>query len=455
MKLKSSSFKVGILTLVALIILIFTILWVKGRAFSSADRIEVHFKDVNGMRAGSGVQMMGLRVGQVEEITPVINGENSYVKLKFVITEPNITIPKASTLSIQQSGLIGEQFLEIMPPRTRTLYLPVFNNNSNLIFKNDPVQIKLDNKFYDVGYIKDTKVVVTKAIPLEMQEKIQTLYAYKIDYVVDLPGLILPEFMKGEFITDKGTKKMRIAPLDNVALSYPAQTSPYTIIEPMRISDFMDLQYKAAESLTETNMKVNELLSDKVISDLKQSVVNINALTAQATTTIEKAEKLIESSSNDLEEMMKMLDKFSNDFNKITNLAEDVVGDPKFKPTMFDAAEALTKFTNNVNKVMDNTDAKQLGSDLSAIISNVNEISNSVNMMTKDQKLKDHLLGTVDSVNKAMINLSSALEVINSMDDCEKKDVSRTLTDIAATAKNLRKFTEKLNKRFLLFRLMF
>lgn len=453
MKLKSSSFKVGILTLVALTILIFTVLWVKGRAFSSAERIEVHFKDVNGMRAGSGVQMMGLRVGQVEEITPVINGEKSYVKLKFVITEPNITIPKASTLSIQQSGLIGEQFLEIMPPRTRTTYLPVINKD--LIFKNDPVQIKLDNKFYDVGYIKDTRIVITKAIPTEMQGKVNTTYAYKIDYVVNLPGLILPEFMKGELITDKGVKKMRITPLDNVALSYPPQTSPYTIIEPMRLSDFMDLQYKAAESLTETNLKVNELLSDKVIADLKQSVVNINELTAQATTTIEKAEKLIETSSNDLDKMIKMLDKFSNDFNKITKLTEDVVGDPKFKPTMFEATEALTKFTNNVNSILEYSDAKQLSADLSAIISNVNEISSSVNMMTKDEKLKDHLMGTVDSVNKAMIDLSNALEVVNSLNDCEKKDVSKTLTDIAASAKNLRKFTEKLNKRFLLFRLMF
>lgn len=453
MKLKSSSFKVGILTLIALTILIFTVLWVKGRAFSAAERIEVHFKDVNGMRAGSGVQMMGLRVGQVEEITPVINGEKSYVKLKFVITEPNITIPKASTLSIQQSGLIGEQFLEIMPPRTRTTYLPVVSKD--LILKNDPVQIKLDNKYYDVGYIKDAHVVITKAIPLEMQNKVQTTHAYKIDYVVNLPGLILPEFMKGEIITDSGVKKMRIAPLDDVAMSYPPQTSPYTIIEPMRMSDFMDLQYKAAESLTETNMKVNELLSEKVIADLKQSVVNINELTAQATTTIEKAEKLIETSNNDLDEMIKMMEKFSNDFHKITKLAEDVVGDPKFKPTMFEATEALTKFTNNVNNILDQADAKQLSSDLTSIISNVNEISNSVNMMTKDQKLKDHLLGTVDNVNKAMVDLSNALEVVNSLDDCQKKDVTMTLTDIAATAKNLRKFTEKLNKRFLLFRLMF
>ena len=72
----SSSFKVGILAIVALAILLFTILWIKGRSFSSAERIEVHFKDVNGMRPGSGVQMMGLRVGQVEEITPVVKNES-------------------------------------------------------------------------------------------------------------------------------------------------------------------------------------------------------------------------------------------------------------------------------------------------------------------------------------------------------------------------------------------
>ena len=86
----SPSFKVGILTLVALIILLFTVLWIKGRSFSSAERIEVHFKDVNGMRPGSGVQMMGLRVGQVEEIIPVVDGESSYVRLNFLLKNPEI-----------------------------------------------------------------------------------------------------------------------------------------------------------------------------------------------------------------------------------------------------------------------------------------------------------------------------------------------------------------------------
>ena len=125
----SSSFKVGLLALISLVLLIGIVLRVKGRAFSSADRIEIQFKDVNGMRPGSGVQMMGLKVGQVEEITPVITQDNNYVKVRFVITEPDIEIPKASMFSIQQSGLIGELFLEITPPKTRTLYIPMVNKD--------------------------------------------------------------------------------------------------------------------------------------------------------------------------------------------------------------------------------------------------------------------------------------------------------------------------------------
>ena len=220
----SPSFKVGILTLVALIILLFTVLWIKGRSFSSAERIEVHFKDVNGMRPGSGVQMMGLRVGQVEEIIPVVDGESSYVKMKFVITEPGITIPKASMLSIQQSGLIGEQFLEITPPRVRSVYIPVVGKE--LLSNDAPVEIKLDDKYYDVGNVKKSQIMTAKLVPDELKDYIKTNYAYKVDYVVNLPGLIIPHFMTGKIVTEDGVKKLRIAPLDNAPLPYPQQTSP-------------------------------------------------------------------------------------------------------------------------------------------------------------------------------------------------------------------------------------
>ena len=448
----SPSFKVGILTLVALIILLFTVLWIKGRSFSSAERIEVHFKDVNGMRPGSGVQMMGLRVGQVEEIIPVVDGESSYVKMKFVITEPGITIPKASMLSIQQSGLIGEQFLEITPPRVRSVYIPVVGKE--LLSNDAPVEIKLDDKYYDVGNVKKSQIMTAKLVPDELKDYIKTNYAYKVDYVVNLPGLIIPHFMTGKIVTEDGVKKLRIAPLDNAPLPYPQQTSPYTIIEPMRIADFMDLQYKAAESLTETNRIINELLNDSMIAEIRQSVTNFKDLTAQATTTLAKTEKLIETSRNDIDAVLWMMSDVSTNFNKLATNINGIIGDEKFKPMMYDTAESISNLSKQLTPILGAVDAKAFGEDLNAVMTNLNEISTSVNKMTKDENLKTKIETSIDNLNVTMCEVSNALETIN-CEDGDKEGLKQIVEDTSETVANLKKFSEKLNKRFLLFRLMF
>ena len=448
----SPSFKVGILTLVALTTLLFTVLWVKGRSFSSAERIEVQFKDVNGLRPGSGVQMMGLRVGQVEEIMPVVNGDSSYVKMKFVITEPGITIPKASMLSIQQSGLIGEQFLEITPPKVRSVYIPVVNKD--LLSAGAPVEIKLDDKFYDVGNVKKSQIMTAKLVPDELKDTINTSYAYKVDYVVELPGLILPHFMTGSIIKENGVEKLRIAPLDNTALPYPQQTSPYTIVEPMRIADFMDWQYKAAESLTETNRIINELLNDSMIAEIRESVTNFKELTAQATTTLEKTEKLVETSKNDIDAVLWMMSDVSNNFNKLATNINGIIGDEKFKPMLYETADSINNLSKQLTPIIGAVDAEEFGEDLNAVMNNLNEISTAVNQMTKDENLKTKIETSIDNLNVTMCEVSTALETING-EDGDKEGLKQIVEDTSETVANLKKFSEKLNKRFLLFRLMF
>ena len=447
----SSSFKVGILTIIALSIFLFTVLWVKGRSFSSAERIEVQFKDVNGMRPGSGVQMMGLRVGQVEEITPVIENESSYVKMKFVITEPGITIPKASMLSIQQSGLIGEQFLEITPPKIRSVYIPA--NNQQLLSNDANVEIKLDEKFYDVGKVKRSQIMSAKMVPENVREHIKTNYAYRIDYFINLPGLIIPEFMRGQVVTINGDKKLRIAPLDNTPLPYPNQTSPYTVVEPMRIADFLDLQYKAAESLTETNRVVNELLNDKMIADLTKSVSNFKDLTAQATTTLEKAEKLIETSRNDIDAIVWMMTDATNNFNRLATNLNGIVADENFKPTLYETAEAISNMSKQLTPIIGAVNAKDFAEDLNSVMHNLNDISTAVNKMAHDDNLKKKVVDSVDNLNITMCEVSKALSTVNGKGD--KENLKRIMADTTATMENLKKFSEKLNKRFLLFRLMF
>jgi len=451
----SSSFKVGLLTLIAIVLLLGIVLRVKGRALSSAERIEIKFQDVNGMRPGSAVQMMGLKVGQVEEITPVLSGENNYVKVKFVITEPNIEIPTASIFSIQQSGLIGELFLEITPPKTKTLYIPM--KNKDILYKDDLVQMKLGDDYHDVGVIKNIETVSTEAIPPADRERIHTKYAYKIDYIVNLPGLIMPEFIKGKPVNlEDGSKKLRISTLDDTVLPFPQQDSKYTIVEPMRIADFMDWQYKAAETLTETNQKINLLLSDQTIAELKQTVNHLADITSQASNTMEKVNKLLDDSRGDIDQLMALMTQATSDFNKLSENINGIVGDPKFKQSIFSATNSIDQLAANLNKIMGNEqEAAQMAQDIRTIAHNINEISDFVNSMTKDTTLKRKLTQTVDNANSAMAQITTTLATVNQVTPENKTQLQTILEETSVTTCNLRKFSEKLNKRFLLFRLLF
>jgi len=452
----SSAFKVGLLTVIALCLLVGTVLKVKGRAFSSADRIEIQFKDVNGLRAGAGVQMMGLKVGQVEEITPVVKDENSYVKVRFVITNPDVDIPKASSFSIQSSGIIGELFLEITPPKIKTIFIPM--TKKDLLYKNDKVQMKLSGKYYDVGLIKSVEVIPRDSVPYNYKNNIPTAYAYKVEYFINMPGLVLPEFLRGSAERDKNTYKLRLVAFDGTPLLYPKQESPYTILEPMRLSDFMDWQYKAAETLTETNKKLNDILTDKVIDDLKLTIANMNKLSARSTETLDKVDNLLDSSKEDINRLLDMTQQATNDFSKLSANINNLIGDPKFKSTVVSAADSVGKLSKNLNKIMDAADAEQTGKNIKIITNNLAQISESVNAMTSDGKLKAELASAITNINSAMAQMSIALETVNNVDPNNKQQVSDLkiiVDDTVCITENLKKFSEKLNKRFLLFRLLF
>jgi len=241
--------------------------------------------------------------------------------------------------------------------------------------------------------------------------------------------------------------------LDNTAIPYPHQTSPYTIVEPMRVADFMDLQYQAAASLTETNKKINDLLDDSMIADIKQSIINVRALTAQATTTLAKAEKLIDESRGDLENMMAMANQITDDFSELSGNVNNIIGDPEFKPTLMNTTKSIGDLCKELTPILGSVNSKKFTDDLSTTMANVSEITTSVNKMTKDTKLKSKLNCTVDNLNKALYNVSTTLETVNNTNN--KGNVKEIMEDTATTVHNLRKFSDKLNKRFLLFRLIF
>jgi len=448
----SSAFKVGLLTFLSIILLLGVVVKVKGKAFSNAKRLEVQFNDVNGMRPGAAVQMMGMKVGQVEEVKPIFSHDKNYVNVKFVITDSSITIPKASAFSIQQSGLIGELFLEITPPKTRTTYIPMIKKD--ILYANDAVKMKLDKTIYNVGKIKNIEVVSSDLVPYSLREIVDTDLAYKIEYYIDLPGLILPEFMKAKhYKTTEGESSLLISTLDGVTLPYPEQDSEYTVIEPMRISDFLEWQLRAAEGLTETNKKINELLSEDVIKELQSSVGNITTLTADASALLNRVNDFME---KDLDDFIKIVDKSAKDFHNLSVSLNKLLEDDDMRETLLKTANSFNDISKNIDILFgDDESSKKLAEDFRSIVSNVNEISKFVETMTKDQTLKGSLSSSIKNLNNAMLDISTALAPLNSVNCDNKTEVQAIIDDAAATTANLKKFSEKLNKRFLLFRLMF
>ena len=339
----SSGFKVGVLTLAAILILVFTVLWVKGRSISAGERITVAFKDVNGLRAGSGVQMMGVRIGQVESLEPKINSENSYIELKFVITEPGVKIPKASTISIQQTGIIGEQFLEVTPPQMQTIYVPL--TGKSILHVGDKVQTVLSKELHDIGVIKSAELVETKDLPKIISKDIPTRMAIKVGYIVDLPGLELPELLRGEIKSKNNVETLRIKPVKDIALKLPQTDSPYTIIEPMRVSDFLKLQYRSANALAETNEKLSAILSDDVMKDIQQVIKNADELTANATVAVDKASALIDVSKDEISSLSVQVNDLTVKLNKIADSVIDVTSDKMLTKQLTTSTNCLAMLT--------------------------------------------------------------------------------------------------------------
>ncbi len=215
----------------------------------------------------------------------------------------------------------------------------------------------------------------------------------------------------------------------------------------------MEWQYRAAEGLTETNKKVNELLSNELIAELQKSVGNINSLTSDASGVLAKLNVFME---EDLDNLIKIADAATKDFHQLSDNLNTLLKDEDVKKAVFETANSFNSISKNIDTLFgDDVSSQKLAADFRAIISNMNEISAFVETMTKDDKLKGSITSSIKNLNNAMLDISTTLAPLNNVNCENKTEIQAMIDDATATTANLRKFSEKLNKRFLLFRLMF
>ena len=102
---------VGALAIVGVVLFFVGTLMLKGGNFGGGERWQVIFKDVNGLKRGSPVQISGYAVGHVTDITLRRPGE---VQVTFALPR-EMPLHSDAVVQVASVGLVGDVLLSVDP----------------------------------------------------------------------------------------------------------------------------------------------------------------------------------------------------------------------------------------------------------------------------------------------------------------------------------------------------
>lgn len=114
MAIRSTEFKVGLTVLLALALLAWGIVWVKGYQYGrEVVRYEVYFENVGALSTGDPVAVSGVTKGKVAGLS-LSQGQ----VLVAIELDKSIELRADARFAVKNIGLMGERFIEIFPGRS-------------------------------------------------------------------------------------------------------------------------------------------------------------------------------------------------------------------------------------------------------------------------------------------------------------------------------------------------
>ena len=134
--------KVGAFTLIALVGMFGLALWLNGfQLLQRGNDVEAEFSRVEGLRPGAPVKFAGVDIGRVNKVY----FENFKVIVGMRIG-PDFKVPKGARAIIACSGVVGDMFVEILPPKPGD---PVIPRKNGRLAGQTPVTME---QFYAMAY---------------------------------------------------------------------------------------------------------------------------------------------------------------------------------------------------------------------------------------------------------------------------------------------------------------
>jgi phospholipid/cholesterol/gamma-HCH transport system substrate-binding protein len=449
---KSAAVKVGIFTLLSLTILGGVIYWLQGRRMKQGPTYTVSFPDVDGLNEGAPVQILGTRVGFVEDIKPVLEGDAYKVDVRFRLTDEKRPIPKASVLSIEQSGLISEKLLEITPPHLS--YADVESALDSVQEETMPLELRMEEGWVPIGRVE--RIEKLKALPASPLNTKKGFKGYRFYYRLLRPGVLLPDVPFFFASTEAGETRLRVDSYDPDwrPPNLPDAKLHFTVEPPLRLKEFLEIQIASAEALKETNDKINALLDAETIGYIQTIVKNIKTLSGQTTELIDSTQRLIKTIDADIQSIVSTFNQLSISVNRLVGNINGLLEDPALKNDVKGLVVELRQTVLQAQALMEDPELKSLLVNANVAVGNVNRVATLAEAKLQSETITAKMETTLAELNRLLVK-ANALTEDGTESGVNKAKIQQLVNDATVTVNNFKEFSKKLRGHFVLWKLAF
>src|SRR5262249_22815886 len=154
--------------------------------------------------------------------------------------------------------------------------------------------------------------------------------------------------------------------------------------EPLRMKRFIEVQLESAVALKVTNDKITELLSDETIDSLHSTLKNTEILTARANEVLENANTLFQSTQSDLHSLVTISDDLAKNVTEVTDNINDIIGDPKLKGEMSSTVTSLRETSAAIKELLQDPALKETISLTRDTSKNASDLVNQLRQTVQD-----------------------------------------------------------------------
>lgn len=329
----NSAFKVGLITLLTLGTIMVGVLFIWQINPYSNYVLYGYFPHVGGIKGGSEVTLMGVKIGEIASVMPEPAKQRVRVGMQI---DKAYALPVGSSFTIVTTGLVGDKSLEVLPPPQANIEKDT-EGTSDIAYlqSGDEVQgtppASLDAIFTEAqGMLKSARALVEdEALQADIKTTVK-MVARSSEQMNDL------------FADIKGVTK-GFGRLTTQTENLLKQVNQATATALPDVQNVVGSVRRIAYNVEHLSGRINQIVDDpELFDDTKGTVTNVREITRKWSDL-----------SDDLKNMSIRSDRVLDNAESITNDIRDITSDKEIQSSIRSVAKNASALSNTILRLAD------------------------------------------------------------------------------------------------------